>query len=136
MYLRSIVIAALLAGLSLAGDINANRYRETVKHLSSDDMKGRGTGSPELEKAARYIAGQFEKAGIPPAAGSSYFQRFTVTTNAKPGPNNSLIWTNGETKTTLEPLTEFIPFNFSGKGSNEGQAVFAGYGITDRKSVV
>ncbi len=130
MYIRQLVIAALFAGLSLAGQIDANRYRETVKTLSAADMKGRGTGSPELEKAARYIAGQFEKAGIPPAAGASYFQRFTVTTNAKPGEKNSLLWTNGETKTNLAPLTEFIPFNFSGNGSHEGQVVFAGYGIT------
>jgi hypothetical protein len=127
---RPFAALLLTAALGFGAEIDALRYRETVKFLSSADMKGRGTGTPELEKAARYIAGELEKAGVPPAAGNSYFQRFTVTTNAKPGSKNSLTWTDGTAKYTLTPLTDFIPFNFSGNGTNEGEVVFAGYGIT------
>jgi len=130
MQVRQLLIAALCAGISLAGEIDANRYRETVKTLASDEMKGRGTGSPELEKAARYIAGEFEKAGVPPTVGGSYYQRFTVTTNAKPGPKNSLTWTDGTTTTRLTAESDFVPFNFSGNGTNDGRVVFVGYGIT------
>lgn len=130
MKVRYILLGALCAGFALAGEIDANRYRETVKKLASEDMKGRGTGSPELEKAARYIAGEFEKAGVPPAAGTSYYQRFNVTTNAKPGSKNSLTWTDGTATTKLDAQTDFVPFNFSGNGTNDGKAVFVGYGIT------
>lgn len=130
MRYRNLLLAACLASLVFAGEIDANRYRETVKKLASDEMKGRGTGTPELEKAARYIASEFEKAGVPPATGNSYYQRFPVTTNAQPGPKNSLAWTDGTATTKLTAQADFIPYNFSGNGTNEGKVVFVGYGIT------
>ena len=113
------------------GKISAESYRDTVKYLSSDELKGRGTGSPQLEKAASFIAGQFKKLGIPPAAGKSYYQRFRVTTNAKLGKGNSLTYTlDGGGKTSLPLSQEFVPFNSSGNGKAAGTVVFAGYGIT------
>lgn len=113
------------------GNISADRYRETVKYLASDELKGRGTGTPQLEKSAAFIAGQFKKLGIPPAAGESYYQRFRVTTNAKLGKGNSLSYRlNGGGRTSLALAKEFVPFNTSGNGKASGGVVFAGYGIT------
>ena len=51
------------------------RMMETIKFLSSKDLKGRGLGTPELEKAANYIAKAFKEAGLQPLSGS-YFQKF------------------------------------------------------------
>ena len=42
------------------------RYLAHVKYLASPDMKGRGSGTPELNKAADYIARQFKAAGLKP----------------------------------------------------------------------
>jgi hypothetical protein len=39
--------------------------------LASDEMRGRGTGSPELEIAANYIASNFKQWGIKPAPGTN-----------------------------------------------------------------
>jgi len=48
---------------------------ETVRFLASDDMKGRGIGTPELYRAAEYIAGKFSDAGLRPGGDNgSYFQ--------------------------------------------------------------
>lgn len=108
------------------GEIDSGRYQKSVKLLSDTKMKGRGTGSPELEKAASWIAGQFKKAGLKPAANGSFFQRFSVTTNAKLGKANKLAWGG----TTLEFQKDFQPFNFSGNGTATAEVVFVGYGIT------
>ncbi len=42
-----------------------------LRFLASDDMRGRDTGSPELERAAAYIADVFAKAGAKPLPGQS-----------------------------------------------------------------
>src|SRR2546422_10740945 len=47
-------------------DLSAARYLEQVKYLASDEMKGRGDGSPELDKAADYIASQLRLWGQRP----------------------------------------------------------------------
>src|SRR6266403_2165727 len=96
----SVCVAALLVALSAAyvssapqaiSDLSAARYLEHVKYLASDEMKGRASGSPELDKAADYIASQFRSAGLRPMGdGNTFFQKFELTTGATFGPNNDL----------------------------------------------
>ena len=52
------------------------RMMETVRYLASDELAGRGFGSPGLDKAAEYIAKQFKDAGLAPAGDEKggYFQ--------------------------------------------------------------
>src|SRR5487761_469974 len=72
-------------------EISPARYMRDVIFLASDAMKGRGNGSPELDQAADYIAGQFRLAGLQPAGeNKSYFQSFEITTGARFGPRNAL----------------------------------------------
>lgn len=52
-----------------------NRMMKTIKYLSSEQLKGRGLGTPELDDAAAYIAEQFAKAGLQPID-EDYFQEF------------------------------------------------------------
>ena len=52
------------------------RIMASVKYLASDELKGRGLGTPELDKAADYIAQKFKDAGLVPI-NNSYFQKFT-----------------------------------------------------------
>ena len=42
--------------------------------LSNDSMKGREAGTEEYQRAARYVASQFDKAGLKPAGEKGYFQ--------------------------------------------------------------
>jgi len=104
-------------------------YLSHVKFLASDKLKGRGTGTPELEQAADYIARQFKEAGLQPVAGS-YFQRFPVTTEAKLGRKNRLTLALPGNKLSLKFNQDFVPLNMSGSGDYDGPAVFVGYGIT------
>ncbi len=54
------------------------RMMETIKFLSSDELKGRGLGTPELDKVAAFIAGKFKEAGLKPL-GKDYFLEFDHT---------------------------------------------------------
>src|SRR4051794_40092363 len=51
----------------------------TTRFLSSDAMEGRDTGSPGYERAARYVAERFARAGLKPAGeGGGWFQRVSL----------------------------------------------------------
>lgn len=55
--------------------ISAKTLREKVSYLASDELAGRATPSPGLDKAAEYLAEQFRKSGLEPIApGGSFFQ--------------------------------------------------------------
>ncbi|MGH9662057.1 MAG: M28 family peptidase, partial [Bryobacteraceae bacterium] len=128
-------LAATLAtaAFAAAGAFDPQRLLDHVKHLSSESMRGRATGSPELDKAADYIAKQFKKVGLQPIDGKSYYQTFSVTTNARLGGGNQFEFTDGDRKTPLKFEQDFIPFNFSSRAKVSGNLVFAGYGITARE---
>jgi hypothetical protein len=49
-----------------------------VKFLASDSLEGRLPGTPGIEKAASYIADEFEAMGLKPAFDRSYFQEFEI----------------------------------------------------------
>lgn len=54
------------------------RVSKHIHKLASDNMKGRGTGSKELDKAARYIQRHFKKYGLRPMGTQGYRQAFTA----------------------------------------------------------
>ena len=125
--------ALVWAAREAAPTFNAERYLAHIKFLASPELKGRGTGSPELEKAAEYIVSQFRSFGLKPVKGNGYEQGFQVTTNAHLGPHNRFNEVLPSGARTLDAGTGFVPFNFSSTGEAEGPVVFAGYGITAKE---
>jgi hypothetical protein len=111
-------------------DIDPERFLNHIKYLASTEMRGRATGSPEMERAADYIARQFRHIGLTPINGKSYFQAFPVSTSARLGPGNRFEYTENGEAATLKTGEQFIPFNFSSGGMVTAGVVFAGYGIT------
>lgn len=105
------------------------RYLSHIKFLASPELKGRGTGSPELEKAAAYIEKQFRDLGIKPP-GKEYYQGFQVTTNAHLGPANRMTEKLPDGARTVAAGAAFMPLNFSSTGDASAGVVFVGYGIT------
>lgn len=55
-----------------------DRMMDVIRFLADKNMKGRGFGSPELNKAADFIASKFQEAGLKPAGSreKSYFQKW------------------------------------------------------------
>jgi hypothetical protein len=109
------------------GGLSAERYQQRVTYLASDDLAGRASGSPGLEKAADYIAAQFRELGLKPGGErDSYFQPFEITTGVEFGPANTLRIDG----VSLKRDGDFVPIAFSDAGSVAAPVVFAGYGIT------
>src|SRR5258708_11884960 len=68
-----------------AADISSQNYLDDVKFLASPELKGRATGTPELEKAAEFIAARFRSFGLKPVDGKNFEQAFPVTLGAHDG---------------------------------------------------
>lgn len=115
-----------IAGGLLAADLSPTEYLGYVKYLASPEMKGRASGSPELDQAAAFIAKQFDAMHLRPLDGKSFYQDFDVTTSATLGPHNRMK-VGAE---TLKLQQDFVPLNLSSTGEISGALVFAGYGIT------
>ena len=65
--------------LAAPADIAPDAVLQHIKFLSSDELKGRASGSPELETAGDYVARQFKAAGLQPGGSSNdWFQPFRV----------------------------------------------------------
>src|SRR5213594_2929942 len=128
LYLHSLIaVPKTHPATEAVRDLSASRYLEHVKFLASDEMKGRGDGSPELDKAADYIASQFRLWGLRPMGDSnSYFQRFEITTGTLAGRKTEL----QVNRTSLKVNEDFVPIPFSNTAVFDGPLVFAGYGIT------
>ncbi len=94
--------------------------------LASDEMRGRDTGSPEIDIAANYLAAQFKIFGLKTAPGlSNYFQPVALE-NAHPAKAGELSL-GGD---VFKFKDDFILF----EGENQewkGDFVYVGYGSTE-----
>jgi Zn-dependent M28 family amino/carboxypeptidase len=126
------VIPLVLACAGMASRLDTADYMSHVKYLASDELQGRGNGSPGLEKAAEYLERQFRIYGIPPVPGHGYFQDFPIATGAKLGAKNDFEYELAPGKSWEAGVlySEFVPLNLSASGETEAPVVFAGYGIT------
>lgn len=68
----------------LAPAFSSNRMMEHIKYLSSDEMKGRGIGTEELDDAAKYISDKFEEYGLQPGGDDgTFYQNFEKAFHGK-----------------------------------------------------
>ncbi len=120
----------LIAVSAFAADISPQAFLADVKYLASPELKGRATGSPELEVAAKFIADKFAADGLKPQ-----MLEFPVIVGAHLGPDNHLgasLGPPGTVNVVYGAGRDFVPFSFSSSGHLAAQVVFAGYGVTDK----
>src|SRR5579884_3146099 len=78
--LATFALVALSAAVAATDWESAGKaWWKHVEYLASDELEGRNVGSPGFEKAAAYVAGQFEHAGLKPAGTQGYFQPVAFT---------------------------------------------------------
>jgi aminopeptidase YwaD len=135
------VSSAFLVGAAAPESPDGARLRRDVEFLASAQLKGRMTGSPGAETAARYIADAFRAAGLSPAGsarlrdaqapldGAGYFQPFSYTSGVAEGDGNALSAEVAGRKFPYRSGTEFVPASISGSGDATGEVVFGGYGV-------
>lgn len=70
------LVAGSFLSLSSRAQIQESNLRKHIEYLASDKMKGRETGSKEVEKAAQYIEKHFKEYGLLPRGTQKYRQSF------------------------------------------------------------
>jgi hypothetical protein len=126
------ILLAACVLLTAATDFNAEgqRWWAHIEFLANDNLQGRDTGSEGHLKAARYIAGEFERDGLSPAGTSGYFQpiKFDVKQIVEDQSSLALVRDGKAQKLTLG---DDATFSLRGdiQETTEAGAVFAGYAL-------
>ena len=124
-------VCLAMMGMSPAQSGESESFMEDLRYLASDELKGRGNGSEELERAAEYIAQNFREAGLVPAGeGDTYFQEFELTLGQGLGSGNQITLQFKDGPVPLKPREDYIPLTSGSQNRVEGPLVFVGFGIT------
>jgi hypothetical protein len=131
------LLTALVSAATPA--ISPDAVLDHIKFLASDALKGRGDGTPELDRAADYIAQQFRSAGLRPGVhGRDWFQPFELIAGLTIGANNDLVIdAHGQHPVRLVLGTSYYPLSATPNDVpsvasallDDVPLVFAGYGI-------
>jgi Zn-dependent M28 family amino/carboxypeptidase len=112
-------------------DIAAADFGELVKTLASDEFEGRGPGTPGEEKTVEYIKAQFERIGLKPGNGDSYFQIVPMTETTADAATTLKLDVDGKPR-ELKFGSEMVVGTRSGKPQisiKDSELVFVGYGV-------
>lgn len=110
--------------------IHQSELRADLFFLAADAMRGRLTDTAENLATADYIRSRFERAGLAPAAGGSYFQNYLLMTATLGDDNRLDVVTGDGAARQFAHGQEFYPQRFSASGTVSAPVVFAGFGIT------
>ncbi len=133
-FLAVVSLAAALPAPLFAADTVAeknveSRLTDDIRFLASDELEGRGVGTPGIDKAAEFIRGEFQRIGIV-ANGKGPFQQFTMISGSELGTPNTLEFLGPEGVTVaLKEQQDFQTCSFGGSGAFAAELVFCGYGI-------
>jgi Peptidase family M28 len=112
--------AAQTPAINGVDSIRADELRQKVTYIASERFKGRGNGTPDLNMAAEYIAGIFEKNAVKPAGDAgTYYQHFNVY-SSRLGSKNELHISNTALNLDLNVRSDFIPELWSASGTISG----------------
>jgi Zn-dependent M28 family amino/carboxypeptidase len=126
-------LALALAGIVFAAtDWNeaGKQWWRHVEYLASDGLGGRDLGSAGFEKAASYVAEQFERAGLQPGGEGNYFQKVQFTNISLDQTKSSIaIVRNGHATPIPIPGEAQLGYGPDSAPSVKAPIVFAGYGL-------
>src|SRR4051812_8844209 len=121
------ICAAAAVDWSAAG----KKWGSHVGNMASDALEGREVGSAGYEKAAEYVASQFERAGLRPGADQSYFQPVEFTRiSLDPTKSSIALVRNGQVVPVPIPAEAQLGYGADSAKSLEAPMVFAGYGLS------
>ncbi len=103
--------------------VDQSSIKAHLTFLASDELRGRGTGSAEIDIAAQYLSSELMSYGVKSIDGSSYFQDFSLKhfTAATSG-----VLKVGKNEYAL--LEDFI-VKSGPDGNFTGELIFMGYGL-------
>jgi len=131
----SLCALSLLAGQQRAGSAQvvpplAANWWNVVTVLSDDSLRGRASGTEDYLKAARYVAQEFQKAGLAPAGTDGYLQTAHLTTARLVAEHSGIaLVTNGVADTLKLGTDASITLSTTTVAHAAGPMVFVGYGL-------
>ena len=131
--MKTVFLLLSLSLVAFAQQPDPAKLRQHVTYLASDELEGRRPGSEGGNKAAKYIADQFEKLKLGCAtpdfkcSRDGYRHQFPFIASVELGKNNSL-----KAGTQILPLRQaWIPIGYSSNSViSNVNLEFAGYGLT------
>ncbi|HET8667862.1 MAG TPA: hypothetical protein VFM10_07770, partial [Terriglobales bacterium] len=141
----AVVVAVVLASLAVsfgadpktdtsvpASSFSVDRMQADVRFLSSDELQGRKTLSPESRIAAQFIAAEFLRNGLKPAGRSdSYFQPYRVSSYILDREHSGLrVEMNHDGTRLVRDFTSSGEKPDSTAVEVTAPVIFAGYGIS------
>lgn len=109
--------------------IRKEDLRADLFFLAGDEMRGRLTDTAENRLAADWIKSRFERMGLKPAAGGSYFQPYNLMTFTLGEENWLKLAEAGGAVQQRRVGQDFYPQSISASGQARSSVVFAGFGI-------
>ncbi len=113
--------------------ITPDELKMHLKFLASDELKGRDTGEPGLQVAARYLAVQAENLGLTPEdADQDFLQPYYIREKAYDRENSHTTIIQADSSSVVNHQSFYVfPAPQVDQTVIEGEVVFAGYGIRD-----
>lgn len=127
-FMVTLFCISLLGCYQYNKDITVQELKTNISYLASDSLKGRMTGSPEIKKAADYIANEFKKIGLTPIGdSSSYLKSYPFISSAEIGTETFL----KDQSKQFTVKQDFVPLAFSHDAAAENLGIaFVGYAAT------
>lgn len=127
-----VLFAGVHAGFSQSAELkkfDGASWMQHLKVLADDNMDGRGTGTPGLERAAAYIVSQLKKDGLQPAGTNGFYQPIRFRTRILDESQSSLALVSGgkEQKLTIGEEATFST-RVDLAPEVDADLVFVGYG--------
>lgn len=106
------------------------RWWSYVQYLASDQMEGRLTGSEGYQKAARYVTGEFQKAGVQPKGKDGFLQpvKFDVQ-RIQAGQSSLALIEHGQERKLALNEDALLGSRLAQPKSLDAPLVFVGYGL-------
>jgi Zn-dependent M28 family amino/carboxypeptidase len=109
---------------------DGNSWWGYVKVLADDNMEGRETGSPGLQRAAAYIVEQLQKDGLQPAGVNGFYQPVKLQSRQIDESGSSLaLVRNGATEPLVLGQDAMFSTRVNLAPSVDAPLVFVGYGL-------
>jgi Peptidase family M28 len=122
---------SLFLVIGFAAEFDGERWWSHVKFLADDRMEGRETGSRGYMEAARYVAAEFERAGLAPAGVQGYLQPIKFHSRKMIDAGTSLeIERNGKREALKIGDDAVVSSRVEAAPVVDAPMVFAGYGLT------
>ncbi len=111
--------------------LNTDELAHDVEILSSDEYEGRFPASPGEEKTIAFLKEEFEKVGLQPGNGDSYFQEVPLV-EITAIPQTNLVITGGKKPLEFTFEDDFVGVTLQVKEEVtvvDSEMIFVGYGI-------